>query len=199
MDESKAQLTEITGTDELDRQIREHNSFLAVLFYTEASARSKDALKILTAIRGAKPDTPLATVNASRTRDIHPRFGVSSVPTVITLKKGRLVHKVEGLQTRSTYEELLSNAPRKRADGSEAPPLRVTVYSSPTCPPCNVVKAYLRKKSVPFRVVDLSRDEHAAREIMSRTGSSAVPQTDINGTVVIGADMARIDELLRTA
>jgi glutaredoxin len=186
----------ITNIDELTALKKKHASFLALLFYSDSSERSKEALALLTNIKRQKPQMPIAAVNASKTRDIHPRFGITSVPTVITMKRDRLVKKVEGLQQRGIYEALFADAPRKRADGSEAPPMRVTVYSSPTCPPCGVVKAYLRKKSVPFRVIDISRDEHGAQEIMNRTGSAAVPQTDINGTVVIGADMARIDELL---
>ena len=130
-------------------------------------------------------------------KDIHPQFGVTSVPTVVILKNGVVVKRIEGVQSKTAYEMLLGEASRKRADGTEAPPLRVTVYSSPTCPPCGVVKAYLRKKGVPFRVIDVTRDQNAAQEIMNRTASSAVPQTDINGTVVIGADVKRINELLK--
>lgn len=186
----------IKSMDELNALKSKHQPFFAVLFYSNSSQRSKEALAILADINRQKPNTPLAAVNVSETRNIHPHFGITSVPTVITLKRDRLIKKLEGLQEKGTYVALLSDAPRKRSDGSEAPPLRVTVYSSPTCPPCGTVKAYLRKKHVPFRVIDISRDEHAAQEIMNRSGSAAVPQTDINGTIVVGADMARIDELL---
>lgn len=190
-------IPEISTIDELRLLQENHASFLAVVFYSDTSEKSKDALSILSEIGKQKPETAICSVNVSRVRSIHQEFNVTSVPSIITLKNGIPAKRIEGLQSRATYEMLLGKAPRKRPDGTEAPPLRVTVYSSPTCPPCGVVKAYLRKKSVPFRVVDITRDEHAAQEIMNRTGSTAVPQTDVNGTVVIGADMARLDELLR--
>jgi glutaredoxin-like YruB-family protein len=197
MEKENTVIHSLSTIEQLHSLIEKFNSFLAIVFYSDASQRSKDALAIVTEIKKQKPDVAVASVNVSHVRDIHPLFGVSSVPTVITLRKSVLSKKVEGLQQKSTYTMLLGSAPRRRADGTEAPPLRVTVYSSPTCPPCGVVKAYLRKKGVPFRVIDVTRDEQAAQEIMSRTGSMAVPQTDINGTVVIGADMARFDELLK--
>lgn len=187
----------LSDVDALHSMKKKHTSFVAIVFYSETSQRSKNALSVLAEIKKQKPDVPVFSVNVSKVRDVHQLFGVTSVPSVVTLKNGALTKKIEGQQQKSTYETLLADAPRRRADGTEAPPLRVTVYSSPTCPPCGVVKAYLRKKGVPFRVVDITRDEHAAQEIMNRTGSSAVPQTDINGTIVIGADTERLDELLR--
>jgi len=196
MPETQNQLIEIADMQQWDAVQKENSSFLAAVFYTDSSERSKEAVSILNEIKKQKADVPLVAVNASKIPAIHPHFGITSVPSVITLKNGRLIKRIEGLQERKIYEMLLGSAPRKRADGSEAPPLRITIYSSPTCPPCAVVKAHLRKKQIPFRVVDVTLDQHAAQEIVSRTGSMAVPQTDINGTVVIGADMARIDELL---
>lgn len=196
-EEFDKRIPSILNRDNLEHLRKEHSSFLAIVFYSDTSPRSRDALSIIAEIKKQKPGVAVASVNVSRVRDIHPMFGVTGVPAVITLKNGALAKKIEGIQQRSTYEALLGDAPRKRADGTEAPPLRVTVYSSPTCPPCGVVKSYLRKKGVSFRVVDISRDEQSAREIMSRTGVSAVPQTDINGTVVVGADIPKIEELLR--
>jgi glutaredoxin 3 len=195
--EKKEHIPQITNKDEMEALQDNNRSFLAILFYSDSSQRSQKAFKMLSEIKKETADIPLVAVNVSKTRDVHSRFGVSSVPTVITLSNRRVIKKIEGLQGKSIYRLLFSQAPRKRADGSEAPPLRVTVYSSPICPPCGTVKAYLRKKNVPFRVIDVSRDQRAAQEIANRSGSMAVPQIDINGTIVVGADMARIDELLR--
>jgi len=196
-DEFDKKVPSILNMDNLEHLKKEYPSFLAIVFYSDTSPRSRDALSTITEIKDQKSGVAVASVNVSRVRDIHPIFGVTGVPSVITLKNGTLSKRVEGIQQKSTYEALFDDAPRKRADGTEAPPLRVTVYSSPTCPPCGVVKSYLRKKGVSFRVVDISLDEHSAREIMSRTGVSAVPQTDINGTVVVGADIPKIEKLLR--
>ena len=47
-----------------------------------------------------------------------------------------------------------------------------------------------------FREVDISRDERAAQELVRRSGQMGVPQTDIDGRIVVGFDKARLDELL---
>jgi glutaredoxin-like YruB-family protein len=82
------------------------------------------------------------------------------------------------------------------ADGTEAPPLRVTVYTTQVCPHCTTVKNHLRRKGVPYREVDVSKSAEAAKELQNRTGQTGVPQTDINGTFVLGADLPKIDKLI---
>ncbi|MBN2344218.1 MAG: glutathione S-transferase N-terminal domain-containing protein [Deltaproteobacteria bacterium] len=108
-----------------------------------------------------------------------------------------MVKKLVGLQSEQTYRNLFHNAPRKRADGTDAPPLRVTVYTTKTCPHCTTVKNHLKRKGIPYREVDVSRDAHAASELQRRTGQTGVPQTDINGTFVLGADISKINKLLQ--
>ncbi len=189
-------LIEIHNMEQMKELQNSHKSFLVVLFYTESSDRSKEVLAILSEIKQDKPDTAIAAVNASYVKNIHPNFGITSVPTVITLKKGRIVKKLEGSHQKAMYEALLMEAPRKRSDGTELPPLRAVVYRTPTCPHCNTVKSYLRKHGVPFREVDVSKDERAAREMTERSGSMGVPQTEINGKMVVGADIARLNELI---
>jgi glutaredoxin len=54
----------------------------------------------------------------------------------------------------------------------------------------------LRKNRVPFTDVDVSRDPNAAEELVRRTGQQGVPQTDIDGEIVVGFDKKRINELL---
>jgi glutaredoxin-like YruB-family protein len=70
------------------------------------------------------------------------------------------------------------------------------VYTSPGCPPCGLVKTYLRDNGISFRSVDISRDERAARDIVRRSGQRAVPQIDINGRIVVGFDQGKLATLL---
>jgi glutaredoxin-like YruB-family protein len=189
-------LQTIKNIKDLDKLTQDHQSFFAVAFISDASEKSGKAASLLKKISAEKKDTPLAVVNVSKTRSIHGKFGVTSVPTVITLKKGKLIKKLEGLQSEETYRVLLANAPRKMADGTEAPPLRVTVYTTQVCPHCTTVKNHLRRKGVPYREVDVSKSAEAAKELQNRTGQTGVPQTDINGTFVLGADLPKIDKLI---
>ena len=72
----------------------------------------------------------------------------------------------------------------------------VVVFSTPTCPWCTRLKAYLKQNKVAFRDVDVSRDATAARDMVSRSGQMGVPQAWIDGQVVVGFDRARVDSLL---
>jgi glutaredoxin-like YruB-family protein len=73
---------------------------------------------------------------------------------------------------------------------------KVIVFSTPSCPWCTRVKQYLRSLQVPFRDVDVSRDQAAAREMIKKSGQEGVPQLWIDGRVVVGFDQGRINQYL---
>ena len=73
---------------------------------------------------------------------------------------------------------------------------RVVVFSSPTCVWCSRAKTYLRSRGVPFRDVDVSREQAAARDLVRRTGQMGVPVIEIDGRPIVGFAQARIDSAL---
>ena len=73
---------------------------------------------------------------------------------------------------------------------------KIIVYSTPTCPYCNLVKDYLNQKGVEFEEKDVSMDRVAAREMIERSGEMGVPQIDINGTIIVGFNRDAIDSEL---
>ncbi len=73
---------------------------------------------------------------------------------------------------------------------------RVLVFTTPTCPWCQRAKGYLRSRGVPFKEVDVSRDQKAASDLVRRTGQIGVPVVEIDGRPIVGFDQARIDHLL---
>ena len=73
---------------------------------------------------------------------------------------------------------------------------RVLVFTTPTCPWCQRAKSYLRSKSIPFKEVDVSRDQQAARDLVRRTGQMGVPVIEIDGRPVVGFDQRQVDRLL---
>jgi glutaredoxin 3 len=74
--------------------------------------------------------------------------------------------------------------------------MSVTIYTTPTCGYCQQLKAYLRQRGVPFTEYDVSRDQHAAAEMIRVSGQQGVPVTLIDGQVVVGFNRPRIDQLL---
>jgi glutaredoxin 3 len=77
--------------------------------------------------------------------------------------------------------------------------MSVTVYTTPTCPYCHMVKQFLSQQSIPFVEKDVSVDRAAAMEMVQRTGQQGVPVTQIDGQFVVGFDRPRLEQLLKQA
>lgn len=75
-------------------------------------------------------------------------------------------------------------------------PHKVLVFTTPTCPWCTRVKAYLKQQKVPFREIDITRDPRAADNLVKRTGQTGVPVVEIDGRPIVGFDKPQIDRLL---
>ena len=72
----------------------------------------------------------------------------------------------------------------------------IKVYSTPTCPYCVMLKRYLAENGVQFEDLDVSVNREAAQEMIDRSGQLGVPVIDINGTIVVGFNKLKIEELL---
>ncbi len=179
----------ITQTSTLDK------SFL--LLYKSGSAQSSCALKnFQDALQGENLEEAFVA-DVAVVRDIHPAYNITSVPSLLLFDNSNLTSVIKGCNESSFYKALTDNAvfmAKAKAEGKT--PKRVTVYSTPTCSWCNTLKAWLRKNSIPFTDVDVSRDEKSAQDLVRRTGQQGVPQTDINGQFVTGFNQARLKELL---
>ncbi len=192
----KPAIYEIHTKEELEKFNQSHTSTYLLFFYSSESSNSLAALHTLEELAAENGEIAIAAVNAHDVRDIHPGYNITSVPTIVMIKNGHPRKRLEGKQSKAIYDALLHEVPMRREDGTEVAPLRITVYSTPSCPHCTTVKSYLRKHRFRFSEIDISRDSRASEELMSRSGSMGVPQTDINGTLVVGADMVRLNQLL---
>ena len=73
---------------------------------------------------------------------------------------------------------------------------KVKVYSTPTCPWCNVVKEFLASNRIGFEDVNVASDRNAAREMIEKTGQKGVPVIEIDGQYVIGFDEKKLKKML---
>ena len=73
---------------------------------------------------------------------------------------------------------------------------KIKVYSTPSCPYCQLLKEYLRSHNIEFEDIDVSSDQAALQELQEKTGALAVPVTDIDGEIIIGFDKSKIDQIL---
>lgn len=177
-------------------QLKKDEKLKLVLFYTEKSPKSLETLKIFEELQQAYKDVPIYTVNASEVRTIHPKYNIDSVPAVLVIRNNADFNIIYGKQKKSYYEMLFLEAPVMDENGVGASQPNVTVYSTPTCTYCNQLKTYLRKNRIMYNDVDIAADPNAARELQQRTGQTGVPQTDIDGEIIVGFDRPKINELL---
>ncbi|MFV9568776.1 glutaredoxin domain-containing protein [Thermoanaerobacter mathranii] len=177
-------------------EIKNKEELFMLMFYSNSSQKSLEALEVIKKFSEDNPKVPVYVVNASEIKDIHPQYGIKVVPSVILFKDKEPWQFVFGLQNKEYYEKLLVVAPSKVSDGKGQKVHRVTVYTTPSCPWCNATKAYLRQHNIPFREIDVSKNPSAAAELVRRSGQRGVPQTDIDGTIVVGFDKAKLNQLL---
>ncbi len=74
---------------------------------------------------------------------------------------------------------------------------KVKVYSTPTCPYCDMAKKFLKENKVDFENIDVSRDEKAAEEMVDKSGQMGVPVIDIDGQIIVGFDKEAMKKALK--
>lgn len=81
--------------------------------------------------------------------------------------------------------------------------MKITIYSTTTCPYCKMLKDYLIGKNVPFEEKLVDQDEIARMEMMSISGGFlGVPFLVINKDsgeriTVVGFDKGKLEEILK--
>ena len=196
MERKNVMIEEIQDQNYLSSLIKRYPDFMMILFYTDSSEKSKQALIVLDSFHEKHPDVGLFRVNASKVKDIHPIYGIDSVPTLLTLRKGQPAEYILGIQSEDDYSRLLSGTKHVSKKEGKGQRLKVVVYSSDGCPWCGRAKSYIRKNGIPFTEVNVSRNSSAAQDIFRRSGQMGTPQIDINGHIVVGFDQPKIDRFL---
>lgn len=189
------EIINVTSRNELLEKLKlNKNNY--VLIYKADSEQSKCAFDNIKSLEKIK-DTNVYGVNVVKVKDIHKFYFVSSAPTLLQFEEDKMIKPMKGCSTSDYYKSLFENSlfvAQNKAAGK--PQNRVTVYSTPTCSWCARIKQYLDSKSIKYRDVDVSKDQKAAEAMVKRSGQQGVPQTDINGKIVIGFDKAKINQLL---
>lgn len=74
--------------------------------------------------------------------------------------------------------------------------MTVIVYSTQSCPWCQVAKQYLKKNNIDFVEKDVGKSHIAAREMINKSGQMGVPVIDVNGEIVVGFNEPVLKKLL---
>jgi len=170
-------------------------SFL--LLYKSGSEISECAYKNIKQLANDNKNANILIADVNSVRDIHKNYNITSVPTLVSFENNKLINVTKGCNDYKIYKSLINNNLYSvSTDNNEKPKKRVTVYSTPTCTYCNQIKRYFDEKGIKYRDIDVSRDQKAAEQMVKRSGQQGVPQTDINGQIVIGFDRMKINKLL---
>ena len=187
---------EISSHVELLDQIKDKERAF-VLLYKKGSEQSECSLKNLNAVKEEKDRIDVLLADVTNVRDIHEKYGITSVPSMLEFVKGEFINVLKGCHEPGFYKSLFENAIyASKMANSDKPQKRVTVYTTPTCSWCTTIKTHLKKHGIRYTELDVSRDQNAAVEMQRKSGQMGVPQTDINGEMIVGFDKTRINRLL---
>ena len=183
----------IKSLDELKSELNsDKTNFL--LLYKKGSEQSDCAFKNLSKLEIV--DINIYGVDVGNVRDIHPEYEIKSVPSFIEFTGDKLVNTYKGCHETEYFNNLLIGAIYSRSSTEGKLAKRVTVYSTPSCSWCTRLKTYLDSKGVKYRDIDISKDQKIADDLVKRSGQQGVPQTEINGRIIVGFDQVKIDYLL---
>ena len=70
------------------------------------------------------------------------------------------------------------------------------MYTAPWCGVCRRAEAFFQREGVRFTAKDIEADDRYKRELIQKTGRSAVPVIEIGEQRMIGFDRRRIERIL---
>ncbi len=164
-----------------------------ILIYKSGTPNSDCAYDALKQVKGGK----VYTVDVNEVRDVHRHFEVNSVPSLVVFNQGVVENIIKGCQTPNYFSQIIHEKKvQSKNTAKTSNQKRVTVYSTPSCPYCHKLKAYLDKHQIKYTDINVASNQQAAMEMVRKSGQRGVPQTDINGQMIIGFDTSKISRIL---
>jgi glutaredoxin-like YruB-family protein len=182
------------NTLEALKKVLSKNTTSFLLLYKSGSEQSDCAIKNLGKVNIESVNVYSADV--SMVRDIHPEYSIKSVPSFLEFSGNKLNNVYKGCHETEFFNNLIIGAVYTTNSASDKPQKRVTVYSTPSCSWCTRLKTYLDSKGIKYRDIDISKDQKIADDLVKRSGQQGVPQTEINGKIIVGFDQGKIDSML---
>lgn len=168
-----------------------------LLLFKKGSEKSDCAFDNISEAGKYVKNLSLLYADVTHVRDIHERFEITTVPSLLEFRKEEFVRVIKGCNEATYYKAVFEDSvyhAETKIDGKR--PVRITIYSTPGCSWCNTLKAYLKQHNIAYTDIDVSRDQKLAEALIKRSGQMGVPQTDINGEIIVGFNKPRINELL---
>jgi len=168
-----------------------------LLLYKSGSQQSDCAFSNFDTIQRDNKSEILCSADVNKVRDIHPVYNISSVPSLLYFEKNNLKNIVKGCHSAKQFNSIFDKSAYVADFSEDVKPVKnVTVYTTPTCSWCTTVKRHLDENGIQYREVNVAADQKAAEAMIKKSGQQGVPQTEINGQIVVGFDKTRINSLL---
>lgn len=75
--------------------------------------------------------------------------------------------------------------------------MTITLYSTPSCPYCKLVKDYLKEQNIVFTEMDVSQDNDSIQKMVKLSGQMGVPVIDVNGQIIVGWNKNALEEVIK--
>ncbi len=168
-----------------------------LLLYKKGSEQSDCAFSNFEKAAEKGTNDLLCYADVNVVKEIHPEYKITSVPSLLQFESGLLKNVIKGChkpeQLNAIFEKSVFVA---TAGVDDKPRKNVVVYTTPTCSWCTTVKRHLQENGIQYREINVAADQKAAEEMVRKSGQQGVPQTEINGQIVVGFDKTRINSLL---
>lgn len=189
-------MKEINSFKSLKSELIE-NEKLWLLLFKKSSDQSDCALKNLSMLSNEFNDKAIYLADVNKVRDIHQKYGITSVPTLLCFEHGKLKNTIKGCQNQEQYKNIIeqNHVVAKESLTSETQK-NVIVYTTPTCSWCTAVKRHFQENGIAYSEINVAADQNAATRMIQKSGQQGVPQTEINGQMVVGFDKTKINSLL---
>ncbi len=188
-------LTNIRSNQDLNERLKgDRKSYL--LLYKKGSEISECAFNHMAELNDEFDDIDIYLADVNVVRDIHKQYSISTVPSLLIFEGNEYKKSIKGCSTRAYYKSLFESNLFAARPSDGKPQKSVTVYSTPTCSWCTTLKNHLNRNGIYYTDIDVSSDPIMAEELVRKSGQQGVPQTEIDGEIIVGFDKGRINRLL---
>jgi len=73
---------------------------------------------------------------------------------------------------------------------------KIKIYTTSTCPYCDLVKEHLDEKKLKYEELNIESNEDLAKEMVKKSGQMGVPVVEINNKIIVGFNKEEIDKAL---
>jgi glutaredoxin-like YruB-family protein len=189
-------MKQVTNLSDL-KSLTQSNEKVWLLLYKKGSEQSDCAFDNFSKAKRNEKGEILCSANVNEVRDIHTEFNITSVPSLLYFENDILKNVIKGCHKPEQFNAIFDKSVFvTQSSNNEKPRKNVVVYTTPTCSWCTTIKRHLQENGIQYREVNVAADQKAAEEMVRKSGQQGVPQTEINGQIIVGFDKTRINSLL---